>query len=424
MKFIISIFTSLFLLLSIPGNAQRENANDFSIDAFLHGAGVPEAVKKVIADTGMYEPQIIYIRIDRDDQNNPLFTEYRWNVDSLRYFYPASTVKMPVAVLALEKLNDIAVEGVHRDTRLEIDSIHPPQTSVLVDPTAREGIPTIGHYIQQVFVVSKNDAFNRLYEFVGQDEVHYRLRARGIARTRILHRLGDPAFGHEDNRHTNRIRFMDGDDVLWEQTERHANLDHPDELKWSRKGRGFITEEGDVIHDPFDFSRKNFFPLDEQVGMLQRVLFPESYPEYQRFRLTPDDYRFLYAKMGMLPRESAYPAYRDTAYSDSYVKFFMYGGQKDPIPDHIRIFNKVGWAYGYLTDCAYIVDIEHGVEFILAATVHVNENQIYNDGEYEYETIGLPYLSELGRMFYEYELNRLRKNEPDLVRFSVDFEEK
>ncbi len=271
--------------------------------------------------------------------------------------------------------------------------------------------------------MSNNDAFNRLYEFVGQDEIHYRLRARGIGGTRIIHRLGDPSFGPEDNRHTNRVRFMDGDEVLWEQTERHATIDHPDQLKGSMKGKGYVNADGETISGPFDFTRKNFFPLNEQVGMLERVLFPESFPEYQRFRLTTDDYRFLYAKMGMLPRESAYPEYRDSTHSDSYVKFLMYGDQKEPIPDNIRIFNKVGWAYGYLTDCAYIVDFEEGVEFILAATVHVNENGIYNDGEYQYETVGLPYLAELGRMFYTHELERNRKYKPDLDRFRVGFSE-
>lgn len=424
MKFLNSFFLSILCLFAHEAVAQEAAGSDFSMDRFLFSGEVPGIVQQVVGNTGKYEPQIIYVRIDRDGQNRPSFTEYLWNVDSLRYFYPASTVKMPVAILALEKLNDIAVDGVGRETRVEIDSIHPPQTSVLVDPTAKGGIPTIGHYIQQVFAVSDNDAFNRLYEFVGQDEIHYRLRARGISGTRIIHRLGDPAFGPEDNKHTNRVRFMDGDQVLWEQTERHATLDHPDKLRESRKGRGFADAEGEIVFEPFDFTRKNFFPLNEQVGMLMRVFFPGSFPEHQRFRLTPDDYRFLHAKMGMLPRESEYPVYKDSLHCDSYVKFFIFGDEKDPIPDNVRMFNKVGWAYGYLTDCAYIVDFENGVEFILAATVHVNENGIYNDGEYEYESVGVPFLAELGRMFYAHELKRERKHIPDLSGLQVDFKEK
>ena len=63
----------------------------------------------------------------------------------------------------------------------------------------------------------------------------------------------------------------------------------------------------------------------------------------------------------------------------------------------IRIFNKVGLAYGTLTDVAYIRDKNTGLEFFLTATVLVNENQIFNDDIYEYEELGIPFLAALGR---------------------------
>ena len=66
--------------------------------------------------------------------------------------------------------------------------------------------------------------------------------------------------------------------------------------------------------------------------------------------------------------------------------------------DAIRIHNKVGLAYGTLTDVAYITDRENGVEFLLSATILVNENQIFNDNQYEYEEKGIPFLAELGRL--------------------------
>ena len=100
---------------------------------------------------------------------------------------------------------------------------------------------------------------------------------------------------------------------------------------------------------------------------------------------------------------------------------FIYGDKKERIPDHIRTFNKVGWAYGYLTDVSYIVDFEKGIEFFLTATISVNENQIFNDDQYEYETIGLPFLSQLGKVLYDYEVQRERKVKPDLSKFKVDY---
>ena len=128
----------------------------------------------------------------------------------------------------------------------------------------------------------------------------------------------------------------------------------------------------------------------------------------------------LYRTMSMLPRECEFPQYDSDRYYDSYVKFFIFGDSKEPMPAGVRIFNKVGLAYGYLTDNAYIVDFERGVEFLLTAVVAVNENGIFNDGQYEYDEVGLPFLAEIGRVVYEYEVGRKRIYEPDLSKFAME----
>jgi len=91
------------------------------------------------------------------------------------------------------------------------------------------------------------------------------------------------------------------------------------------------------------------------------------------------------------------------------VKFFMFGDTKEQIPNQIRIFNKVGEAYGFIIDNAYVVDFENSVEFLLSAVIHVNRNQIYNDDKYEYDEIAFPFVAKLGQAVYEYELNRPKK---------------
>ena len=91
--------------------------------------------------------------------------------------------------------------------------------------------------------------------------------------------------------------------------------------------------------------------------------------------------------------------------------------REESIPPDIRVFNKIGSAYGFLTDAAYIVDFDERIEFILAATVYTNANGTFNDGKYEYDEIGFPFLRDLGRAIYEVELRRERRNAPDLGRF-------
>ena len=125
--------------------------------------------------------------------------------------------------------------------------------------------------------------------------------------------------------------------------------------------------------------------------------------------------------MSQLPTETLFPNYAlDSTYYPAYCKFLMYGEDKEPIPDNIRIFNKVGDAYGYLIDNAYIVDFENGVEFMLSAVISTNTDGVFNDGKYEYKKVGYPFMKNLGQLVYNYELKRKRKYNPDLS--SVKFE--
>jgi len=46
---------------------------------------------------------------------------------------------------------------------------------------------------------------------------------------------------------------------------------------------------------------------------------------------------------------------------------------------------------------AYIKDDTSGLEFFLTATLLVNENGVFNDDKYEFESLGIPFLAALGR---------------------------
>lgn len=95
------------------------------------------------------EVQILYTRIDRDQHNTPHFTSFAYRLDPTWYFYPASTVKLPTAIFALEKINELNIKGLTKETSLRIDSAYEKQTKVLTDPTAADGLPSIEHYIKK-----------------------------------------------------------------------------------------------------------------------------------------------------------------------------------------------------------------------------------------------------------------------------------
>ena len=119
-------------------------------------------LQQVLDKPEPYRVQIIYTQIDRDSNNHPDLTYYQFGVDDSRYFYPASTVKLPIALLALEWLAEQNLTGLNADTAMLTEAAADWQTAQIADPTAVNGLPSIAHYIKKVLLVSDNDGSNRL----------------------------------------------------------------------------------------------------------------------------------------------------------------------------------------------------------------------------------------------------------------------
>jgi hypothetical protein len=298
------------------------------------------------------------------------------------------------------------------------DSSFAGQTKVLHDTSAKNGLPSLGNYMRKILLVSDNDAYNRLYEFVGREEINKKLKKYGLNNTRIVGRLavGD---GGERARHTNPIRFYQGSKLVYTKPEQFDTNDYPIHAENLLQGKGYMDKDDKLVRQPFDFSDKNVYPIADQQMVLRRLLFPETFPKEQRFNLTAEEYQFIYRYMSMFPTESDHPAYHRPDYFPAYCKFLFYGGDSSAVinPD-IRIFNKVGDSYGYDIDNARIVDYKNKVEFILTAVVQSNEDGIYNDNKYEYATVCLPFLKNLAQVIYQHELQRPKKYLPRLHRLS------
>jgi hypothetical protein len=405
--------TLIILLIAMTTACEKTATWDGSLESLL--VSQPERFATVLQDPEKYRVQIMYTQINRDADNQPKFKTFIYNVNPTEYFYPASTVKLPVSVFALEKLRRLNRDGLDRDTTMLTGSATDFQSEARTDETSKDGLPSVGQYIRKILLVSDNDAFNRLYEFVGQREINERLRGMGYFDTRIIHRL-ESSLSEDENRWTNPVQFFNGDEIVYEQdavyNEVSFRADQPEKM-----GLAEIVD-GERLERPKDFSGKNAYSLLDQHEFIRNLVFPKSGKPRKRLHLDEEDYRFIYRYMSMYPGESGIDAYKNAEeYPQGYVKFLMYGGDAKSIPSHIRIFNKVGDAYGFLTDAAYIVDFKNNIEFILSATIYTNDNQTFNDDTYEYEEIGLPFMKNLGQAIYEVELERKRENTPDLSRF-------
>ncbi len=367
-------------LLTLMGSCKTDTPINNPLEMVL--ASQNQNIKKVMDSVANYEVQIRYTQINRGN-DSLFFKDFDYNVDNQNYFYPASTVKFPIAVLTLEKLNEDVNFNLHSKFYVEGDSM---ETTFAAD-------------ISKIFVVSDNMANNRLFEFLGQDAITLGLINKGLAPVRISHRLSTP---NADEVTTKPLLLYLNDSTTMALDPSVNSAPKRLQAKHITKGEAFY-EEDSLISEAFDFSFKNYYPIKTQHGLLKRVIFPEKFNEQERFNLNKSQREYLLSAMHTLPKDLGYDPEK---FYDSYGKFFIYGDSKENIPKHVEIYNKVGYAYGTLTDCAYILDTKNNIEFLLTATILVNKNGVFNDDTYEYETIGIPFLAELGREIYKYELNR------------------
>lgn len=372
MKNILLLVLILFLSCDPPSKSPLEIAL----------ASERPAIKKVMENLAKFEVQILFTQIENDVNGKATFTDYSYQLDEKNYFYPASSVKLPVAVLALELLDK--TEGISALTPYVISGDSLPHT--------------VADDVKRIFAVSDNEAYNRLYELLGRDYVNTFLRKKELQPVRIAHRLEaeNAANAQCDTLHFSfGINLGGGTDLPVEKIS----------VKNLHKGLGFMRNDS-LISEAMDFSEKNYFPLATQHNLMKRLFFEENFSEAERFQLTAASKKLLKEAMYLVPRKAGYS---EGEFYDSYVKFLMYGDTRGRIQDRIKIYNKVGFAYGTLTDTALITDEKANISFLLSATITVNENGILNDDLYEYEAIGLPFLAQLGRELYNFELERKKQ---------------
>ena len=170
MKFKTVLLIALIATFFTLSCVQEKQNNPF--DVVLHSDD--KRIQAIMEDPEKYELQIIYTTINRSG-DSVVLRDYGFRVDA-HYFYPASTVKFPIAVLGLEYMEQI--ELMDRTTRfyVEGDTVE----------------TTLEDEVMKIFAVSDNAANNRLLEMMGQDHINRRLTELGVGPVRISHRLSAP----------------------------------------------------------------------------------------------------------------------------------------------------------------------------------------------------------------------------------------
>ncbi|WP_165370385.1 serine hydrolase [Hymenobacter persicinus] len=378
------------------------------------------ALLPVVTQAGKYSLQVIYTQINRDSQQRPHFTQHSFRLNARQYFNPASLVKLPVAALALEKLNRLHQPGLSRRSPMATGTAFRCQTPVPYVATAdSDRLNTVGNYVKRMLLVSDNNAYNRLYEFLGQGPLNERLGQLGHGSTRIVRRFApcDTAA----NRHTNPVTFYNKQGaVAYEQPAAFNAQPLSFPLGRITQGRAYRAG-GQLISQPYDFTTANYLPLQDVTDILKAVLFPEAVSPEARFTLTVEDHAFLRYYLQSSPHASGFRPFTSRQYFDAYKKYLYYGRSPAArFQPGLRIYNVVGMSHGYVADVAYFADLLTGTEFMLSAVLYVNSDGVINDGTYEYTSVGLPFLAQLGQTVAQYEAQRPYTVRPDLSALTTE----
>ncbi len=321
------------------------------------------------------------------------------------YFYPASAIKLCAAVAAVQAVEAISQRASRAagspiptlDTPLIFHPLFPGEVTRDRDPTnIVDGAITLRHEIRKLFLVSDNEAFNRLYDFVGHSGLNESMQSLGLESVVINHRLS-VGRSLEENRCTRRIDALCAEGVFTiPERSSHLILRNADMAGLS-VGTAHLASGGQLRIEPMDFTMRNGIAIDELQDLLIALVRPDLDTGRPPLLLSSEHRRFLVETMAEYPGDSPNPLYPRSEYPDDWGKFFLPGLLRvnGRTRADLVICNKVGQAYGFTVDNAYIKDLRSGREFFLTAVIYTNADGVLNDDAYEYSDFALPFMADL-----------------------------
>lgn len=375
-----------WLALFLPALATAQN--NVLPGILTHGSS---RFRQVIQQADAHRLQIVFTQINRDRRNRPILIHHHYRLNNQAHFNPASTVKLPAAIAALQRLHSLDQRNLSPDTRLSFG----PTICAGADsiPVGQRTYPTLGRAIDLALAISDNPAYNRLYTFAGPERITTLVQqyaAQGIVNRRF-----------------------DGCNATTDLETGYVNF-------WSDDGRTLLHHlPGATAPATLLNEQGNQVPLFGLHQMLAALVLPDAFPDNEQLDLQDDDRQRLLRALSSLPSELPYTINRKY-YHDARLKYLLYGTNPRAYAQYpasrYRVFNKVGLVGGWLTDVAYVVDYDTGTEFLLSATLYVGHR-----GRRGVEQVGMPFLAELGRLVLRHEQQRRKSNRPNLDDLRLDY---
>lgn len=321
--------------------------------------------------------------------------------DPEQYFYPASAIKICGAVAALLRLNAHNADhgtAFGLDTRLTIEPRFAGDARIDRDASnVDDGLLTVRHMLRKMLLVSDNGAYNHCLEVVGADGLNRSMWDAGFASVRLWHRLSERR-SLQENRQTRGVVLRDGGRAVT-LPARDAGVELSNQ-GWDdlEVGAGYMRD-GRRVDGPMSFATKNAIRLEDLQDILVEIVRPEIDTARVGFPgLSTEQRAFLVEALGQLPSESRNPRFDPVRVPDHCCKFVLPGVRRVVPAEHVRVYDKIGRAYGFSIENAWIEDRRTGRGFFLAVVLYTNSNRILNDDDYDYETLADPFLEAVGEV--------------------------
>ena len=375
------------LLLAVCSSLLSCNSNPIELviksDPFL---------KEIIKDKEDYEIQVMLTKINHDNTKID-FQNYQYQHDENQYFYPASTIKLPIVVLTLKKINELRSKGsdITLKSKIILNNVDNYSNFKLQD-----SITSFQNLIADIFLVSDNSASNILIDFIGYNYFNDEMQNAGFDRTYLNHKFNPDPYVNStwqiSDLDNNMISSINNNQKIIKADDKTYGLDKGERRYFN----------GEILDESLNFSEKNRFSITDMHNLIKYIFYPEIFDKVNTFNLNVEDYDFIRYWMSRFTYEDIGEKFiGDEKFFETYNKFFIHGDEQSVSNEQIRVYNKIGQAYGTSIDNGLIKNYQNNVEFILTSTIYTNKNKVINDNLYEYDDIAEPFLAKLSRAIYK-----------------------
>ena len=364
--------------------------------------GKNELVDKVIEDSKEYHLQFILTRII-NDSSDIIKEEAKYLTGD--YFYPASMVKLPTAILTHELLDSLELNS---NSYIKMNPDEKCKNQFFTNTTQNKKL-RFTNIIEELLAISDNNYYSILFHALGARNINRKLKEYDLKNTFIYTSFnGCPK---ESDLIFNSYDIYDENDkkVFSKPKRKMDSIEYLGNHIFNKKklcGTAHY-KGGKKINKAKNFNYALEYDLVDINETMVKLFHPNCYSKNKRFKINELSRSELIHSLLIHPIEIRNKKYKNSLkYPANYYKYSIIGDSKGiKLKDDFDIYSKIGISYGFVTETAYVFDKKNNQDFLVTISIKVNKNDVFGDGIYQYESIARPFIAAFTRLINSYLLS-------------------